>query len=105
MKYGESTFDVLYLLFAILCGVMILHRTKDRAGKFMGAAALTLGLGDAFHLIPRILNYFVDADFTAALGIGKLVTSVTMTVFYVLMYYIWLGTYGEAKKKPLTSTI
>ena len=105
MKYGESTFDVLYLLFAIVCGIMILRRTNSRTGKLMGAAALTLGLGDAFHLIPRVLNYFVDADFTVALGIGKLVTSVTMTVFYVLMYYIWLGTYGEAEKKPLTSTI
>ena len=28
------------------------------------------------------MNYFSDADFTAALGIGKLVTSVTMTIFY-----------------------
>ena len=105
MKYGESTFDVLYLLFAILCGIMILRRTNSRPGKLMGAAALTLGLGDAFHLIPRVLNYFVDTDFTAALGVGKLVTSVTMTVFYVLMYYIWLGTYGETEKKSLTAAI
>ena len=105
MKYGESTFDVLYLLFAILCGILILHRANSRAGKLMGAAALTLGLGDAFHLIPRVLNYFVDADFTAALGVGKLVTSVTMTVFYVLMYYIWLEAYAEPEKKPLTAAI
>ena len=42
---------------------------------------------------------------TAALGVGKLVTSVTMTVFYVFMYYIWIGTYGETEKKPLTSAI
>lgn len=105
MKYGESTFDILYLLFAILCGAAILGRAKSRTGKLMGAAALTLGLGDAFHLIPRVLNYFVDANFTAALGVGKLVTSVTMTVFYVLMYYIWLRTYDETEKKPLTAAI
>ena len=43
MKYGESTFDVLYLLFAILCGVIILCRTNSRSGKLMGVAALTLG--------------------------------------------------------------
>ena len=43
MKYGESTFDVLYLLFAIVCGIMILRRTNSRSGKLMGAAALTLG--------------------------------------------------------------
>ena len=86
MKYGESTFDILYLVFAIVSGVLILRRRRDRAGKLMGAAALTLGCGDAFHLVPRVLNYFLAADFTAALGVGKLVTSITMTVFYVLLY-------------------
>ena len=105
MKYGESMFDILYLLFAILCGGMILRHSKDRTGRLMGTAALTLGLGDAFHLIPRVLNYFMNADFTAALGVGKLITSVTMTGFYVLMYYIWLGTYEETEKKPLTAAI
>ena len=95
MKYGESTFDILYLLFAVAGGCLMLIKGKNKAGKMMGAAALILGLGDAFHLVPRVLNYFIDADFTAALGIGKLVTSITMTIFYVLMYYIWLEIYDE----------
>jgi len=99
MKYGESTFDILYLLFAIICGIVMLVRARDRAGRLMGTAALILGAGDAFHLVPRVLNYFVDADFTAALGIGKLVTSVTMTVFYVLLYYVWLEYYKERAKR------
>ena len=85
MKYGESFFDIAYLVFAVTCGCLILRRAKSRAEKLMGLAALILGLGDAFHLVPRVLNYFVAADFTAALGLGKLVTSVTMTVFYVLL--------------------
>ena len=91
MKYGESTFDILYLLFAILSGILLLIKRKDKTGRLMGLAALVLGCGDAFHLVPRVLNYFVDADFTVALGIGKWVTSVTMTVFYVFMYHIWAG--------------
>ena len=52
-----------------------------------------------------MLNYFSDADFTAALGIGKLITSVTMTVFYLLIYYVWLGRYREPKKYGLTVII
>ena len=102
MKYGESTFDILYLLFAIASGLVILRRAKDRTGKLMGVTALVLGCGDAFHLVPRVLNYFVEADFTAALGIGKLVTSVTMTVFYLLLYYIWLGRYRETENRRVT---
>ena len=105
MKYGESTFDILYLVFAIVSGCVILAKAKDRPHRLMGLSALVLGLGDAFHLVPRVLNYFVEADLTAALGIGKLITSVTMTVFYVLLYCVWLGYFYETEKKGLTLAV
>ena len=105
MKYGESTFDILYLLFAVCSGFLLLKRARTRTEKHMGLAALILGLGDAFHLVPRVLNYFFSSDFTAALGIGKLVTSVTMTVFYGFMYKIWLGYYHESERKELSRAV
>ncbi len=105
MKYGESAFDILYLIFAIGSGCLILAKAKNRTEKRMGLSALVLGCGDAFHLVPRVLHYFSDADFTAALGIGKLVTSVTMTVFYVLLYYVWLGYYKETENKNVTAAV
>ncbi len=105
MKYGESAFDVLYLLFAITSGIVILARAKDRPGRLMGISALTLGCGDAFHLVPRVLDYFSDADFAALLGIGKLVTSVTMTFFYVLLYYVRLEYFSEKDKKEVTAAV
>ena len=102
MKYGESAFDILYLLFAITSGCIILRRAGNRTEKYMGLAALILGCGDAFHLIPRVMNYFSDANFTAALGIGKLITSISMTVFYLLLYKIWLGCYRMREKHSFT---
>lgn len=105
MKYGESTFDILYLLFAIAGGCLILAKARNRTEKLMGASALILGCGDAFHLVPRVLNYFIESDFTAALGIGKLVTSITMTLFYVLLYYVWLGHYQETEQKGVTAAV
>ncbi len=105
MKYGESAFDILYLVFAIVSGCVILAKAKDRTGRLMGLSALVLGCGDAFHLVPRVLNYLADADFTAALGIGKLVTSVTMTLFYVLLYYVWLGHYREKENRSVTVAV
>ncbi|MBR3289193.1 MAG: hypothetical protein IKI63_00275 [Clostridia bacterium] len=105
MKYGESTFDILYLLFAIISGIVILANAKGRTERRMGFSALILGCGDAFHLVPRVLNYFIDSDFTAALGLGKLVTSVTMTAFYVLLYYVWLGYYNKTEPKSTTAAV
>ena len=103
MKYGESAFDILYLIFAITGGCLILRRAGDKTEKYMGLAALILGCGDAFHLIPRVMNYFSDADFTAALGIGKLITSISMTVFYLLLYKIWLGHYRMRENQSFTN--
>lgn len=85
----ESLFDVGYLLFAAVTGVMLLRRAKGRRFVLLlGAMSLILGAGDAFHLVPRVMNYWVEGDFTAALGIGTMVTSITMTVFYLLLEYV-----------------
>ena len=105
MKYGESTFDILYLVFAVTAGVIMLLRAKDKPGRLMGLSALVLGLGDAFHLVPRVLNYFLAADHTAWLGMGKFVTSVTMTVFYVLVYHIYLGVFKKEENRLLTLAV
>ena len=105
MKYGESTFDILYLLFAIISGCVILKHAKDKTEKYMGIATLVLGCGDAFHLVPRVMKYFTDMDMTAALGVGKLITSITMTVFYVLLYYVWQGHYGVESGRNLSLSI
>lgn len=105
MKYGESAFDIFYLLFAIVIGLSILRRRKDRIGTLMGSAVLILGIGDAFHLIPRVINYFGSGDYTAWLGFGKLVTSITMTVFYLLMYRIFLRVYKEKEDRKLSMAV
>ena len=101
MKYGESAFDILYLLIAFAAAVFLLRRRRDRGVWLMGWAVLILGAGDAFHLVPRVLNYFLPGDFTAALGVGKLVTSITMTLFYVLMYVIFRQVYRVREKTAL----
>lgn len=105
MKYGESFFCIFYLLTALIFGILILKKAQNRAGKLMGTAVLILGFGDAFHLVPRVFNYFVDADFTAALGIGKLITSVTMTVFYVFMYHIAHQYYGLEENRNMRNWV
>lgn len=106
MKYGESAFVIIYLLFTFICAVRLLvaHRTKITAR--MGLAALILALGDACHLVPRVLRYFLDSDFTVPLGVGKLITSLTMTVFYVLMIDIHSRVYRRGQgRRAVTAAL
>lgn len=102
----ESIFDICYLLFAIISGVLLLKNAKGRKeARLFGAMTLILGCGDAFHLVPRILNYWVSGDYTAALGIGKLITSVTMTLFYLMMEYARRERYRVQGERPLLITL
>lgn len=103
--YGETIFDIIYLIIAIFFGINILIKSKNKTQKLIGLSILILGCGDAFHLIPRILNGFTNKNLDAYLGIGKLVTSITMTIFYIFMYYIYLLIYKEKENKNLTTII
>ena len=41
----------------------------------------------------------------ALLGAGKAITSVTMTVFYVLLYYVWRKRYQITGRNTLTASV
>ena len=57
--------------------------------------------------IPRALALCTTGleSYTFALGLGKWITSVTMTVFYVLLYYVWRKRYQIAGKRGLTAAM
>ena len=102
----ESIFDICYLVFAIVSGVLLLKKSKGRKYvRIFGIMTLLLGCGDAFHLVPRVLNYWTDGDYTAALGIGKLVTSITMTLFYILIEYARRDRYKIAGEKGVLASV
>ena len=91
MGLGESLFDITYLMLVIGLGVRLLL-LKDKNAKLFGTMAVLLGAGDAFHLIPRVISHLSPGGFEAhalALSYGKMVTGVTMTVFYLLYYYYY----------------
>ena len=51
----ESIFDIGYLCFAIGTGIYLLSTGAGELSLIGGALALVLGLGDAFHLVPRVV--------------------------------------------------
>jgi len=85
----ESLFDIIYLVFVISMGFyLIVKNNKNTNSRLFGIMAVILGFGDAFHLVPRILALNTTNGFEVyrnSLGIGKAVTSVTMTIFYIIL--------------------
>ena len=89
---AETLFDTVYLISVITIGIRMIVKSREKKQyRLFGIMAVLLGAGDSFHLVPRAVALCTTGleNYTAALGLGKLITSITMTLFYVILYYVW----------------
>lgn len=104
----ETLFDAVYLTLVIAIGLRMIRSSQgNRQFRLFGIMAVVLGAGDAFHLIPRAVALCTTGleHYTAALGLGKWITSITMTIFYVLLYYVWRQRYHITGRGGLTAAV
>lgn len=104
----ETIFDTVYLISVITIGILMILKSKgNNQYKLFGIMAIVLGVGDSFHLIPRALALCTTGleNFTTALGIGKFITSITMTIFYIILYYVWRLRYHIKGQKGVTAVV
>lgn len=105
---GETVFDILYLLTVIIAGIILLNGAAFASQRWwFGVMALVLGGGDSFHLIPRMIALWTTGfeNHAQSLGIGKAITSITMTGFYVILWTIGLQHYPAILPAFWTSII
>ena len=106
MRIGENVFCIGYLLFTLVAGIIFAIRTLKTGYMTYNICAvmtLLLGGGDAFHLVPRIICNFrgetSDKDVQKKrdfwLGLGNLISSVTMTIFYIFLFALLSVKYGK----------
>ena len=104
----ETLFDALYLISVITIGILMIRGSHGvRQFRLFGWMAVVLGAGDSFHLIPRALALCTTGleNYTIPLGLGKWITSITMTIFYVLLYYVWRQRYRIKGHGWLTTVV
>lgn len=105
---AETLFDIVYLVSVICIGIIMITTGRgNRQYRLFGIMAVVLGVGDSFHLVPRALALCTTGleNFTVALGLGKLITSITMTVFYVILYYVWRIRYKISGQNRVTAAV
>ena len=94
----EVIFDAGYLLFDLVAAILFfLFSQGSTLFLLYGTLTLVLCGGDAFHLVPRILRAVHGSNdrIQKQLGIGLQVSSITMTVFYIILMYVWKDTFPE----------
>lgn len=108
MTLVETGFDIIYLGTVLISGILLCINAGTGSERWLfGIMALILAAGDSFHLIPRIYALWGSGTeaHTAVLGIGKLVASVTMTIFYVFLWHIGLIHYPDSSPAFMTAVI
>lgn len=101
----ETLFDAVYLTTVITLGIIMIVKSKrNKQYLLFGIMAVVLGLGDSFHLVPRAVALCTTGleNYVVPLGIGKFITSITMTFFYILLYYVWRIRYDIQGKVWIT---
>ena len=91
MRIGESVFIIAYLVFDVIAGIIFMKNGSNQLFLLYGIMTLLLGFGDAFHLVPRVIKH-IKGDSERVkwwMDFGLAVTSVTMTVFYIVLLHIW----------------
>ena len=105
---AETLFDAVYLISVITIGILMIRGSGGRSQyRLFGVMAVVLGAGDAFHLVPRAVALCTTGleHYTAALGLGKWITSVTMTIFYVILYHVWRQRYQIRGRNGVTAAV
>lgn len=96
----EAVFDAGYLIFDLVAAILFFVLSKGNTLFVLyGILTLTLCGGDAFHLVPRIIRTVHGSNdrIKRQLGIGLQVSSITMTVFYIILMYVWKYTFSDLK--------
>lgn len=95
IDYTEIIFNLFYLLAAFCLGLLLIKDADSLARVLAGIMAFVLVGGDAFHLVPRIMasgrhlaKRELSEKLSKALNIGKIITSISMAIFYVLLWQI-----------------
>lgn len=104
----ETVFDAVYLISVIAIGILMIVKSKgNREYRLFGIMAVVLGAGDSFHLVPRAVALCTTGleNFTVPLGMGKFITSITMTIFYIILYYVWRIRYKVERRKNITIAV
>ena len=92
------------IVWAVLVGLAVIFGAvqtfrlfRRRTGTFCvrsAVSALVLTLSCLFFAGPRVLDAFLDEDLSRLCGLGRLLAAVGLTVFALLLCFIWEGRFS-----------
>ena len=102
MSYAASVFDILFSAYFLVFGILILVKGRTSYEKLLGAAGLTLGIGEIAHTVFMLLSRFAAGDLALGLAVARSCAGLILMAALVLIYLAWHGYYGEGQYHKLS---
>lgn len=114
MRMEDNFYSIAFLLFYLLCIwitlVFVLIRNRDKLSsrknywRFTFLAYFLLAFGDIFHLGSRTIIFVsgIDPNLEISrlfLGLGLILTGLTVTYFYVAFFHLWKNVFSPKYSK------
>lgn len=100
----KSSFYIIFLVLAFTFGIKLLLNSKgNKLVMILGLSTLLLGIGEGFHIVPRILEIFAnDIDtYGQIIETGRFISSISIIVVYFLLFWFWRVYYKISDKRYL----
>lgn len=104
----KSSFYIIFLVLSIIVSTKLLLGSKGNVlRKILGITILFLGIGEGFHIVPRIFEIFTHdlEKFGSLIELGRFVSSITILFVYLYLYWFWKTYYKAEDNKVLELTL
>lgn len=98
----KSSFYVIFLLLSLVVGIRMLLNSKDNKIVWIfGIILLLLGLGEGFHLVPRIIEIFTNdfENIEEFIDSGRFIASISIVFVYLMLLWFGKAYYKESISK------
>ena len=96
MRYLWAALTALAVIWGTVLTVRLLRQRNGACSKRTALAAGSLTLSVLFYAGPRVLDAFWKDDLAAVCGLGRLLAAVGVTLFALLLYWIWESRFSPA---------
>ncbi len=103
----KSSFYIIFLVLALIVGIKMLINSKGNIlAMIFGLTILILGVGEGFHIVPRILEIFSSdiGTYGPMMETGRFISSISIIFVYLLLFDFWRVYYRVTNIKKAKMT-
>jgi len=106
----KSGFYIIFIIISCIAGIhMLIKSNGDKKVTIFGLMVLLLGVGESFHLVPRIFEIFSNSskDYGAMIETGRFIASLSIIFVYYILFWFCnvLCNTSPTKKRNITLII